>query len=86
MINNSTSFDSFDPQVKYELLKGIIRLLSVGKSIRYCHKIYSDYVIWLIKFALRLANSLQCNLACQGVSPKPTKEAKCHENLFSLND
>ena len=63
MINNSASFDSFEPQVKYELLKGIIRLLSVGKSIRYCHKINSDYVIWLIKFALHLANSLQCNLA-----------------------
>ena len=63
MINNSASFDSFEPQVKYELLKGIIRLLSVGKSIRYCHKINSDHVIWLIKFALHLANSLQCNLA-----------------------
>lgn len=75
IINNYIHFNNFDYQIQYEILKGIIRLLSSGKSIRYCHKIDSDVINYLIDIANNISQTLKCNTAeviseCLPASPR----------------
>lgn len=72
------NIDGKDPNVVREIVFGIIRLLSAGKSIRYKFKLELEQVIALIKLAINLSAAIQLDLAesvaaCLRNSPRKQK-------------